>query len=159
MPINWERTFKNYKRICIRSPPVLSAGICLLSILYTGIIFGQSAEMSNQTVIPLRNSESEHNTSQNQSLLLEPTTSSDNNQSDQNAGVRNILVKLEETTKAINKSSLSELNASGFNTQLLQKLDENLDSGLSQIKKSIDNSSLYSNIGLVAGLLSIGLSL
>lgn len=158
MPANRERTFKNYRRIRIHSPLVLCAGICLLSILYTGIIFGQSAEMPNQTVNPLRNSESEHNPTQNQSLLLAPTTSNDNNQSDQNAGVRNITVKLEGITKAINKSSLSELNASGFNTQRLQKLDENLDSELSRIKKSIDNSTLYSNIGLVAGLLSIGLS-
>jgi hypothetical protein len=85
----------------IRSPLVLSAGICLLGILYTGIIFGQSAEMPNQTVIHSRNSESEHNTTQNQSLLLEPTTSSENIQSDQNAGVRNIIVKLEEITKGI----------------------------------------------------------
>lgn len=140
---------------------ILTVCLCLLSIPYISITLGQSAYTSKnfsttprvylenntvenkQTNVPSNDSTTKDNTTKDNMTLL----------------IASVTGKIEEAANAIKNSSASTLNASVFSTQLMQKVNKSLDSKLEQIKKSIDDSSGYATIGLIAGLISIALSL
>lgn len=164
---------------------IVIISICCLIILYINIISCQLDDLSNninilpnaysqnetieknQNTIPLGNSSFEKavdNINRSSPLLVESIINNDNSSdglsfNNENNNTGNITGKLENTSNTVNKSFTSIINTSTSNMHLIHKLNENLDYKLGQIKKSIDDSSLFATLGLTLGLVSIALSL